>query len=252
MISGVFEAVNGSLNEELQLSIITNNLANIGVAGYKKDRLSFSNLLRGQLVVGGTEVAGSNIIQDQQLYRRTVKLQPDFSQGTLKNTGNPLDLAIAGEAFFKISTPEGIRYTRKGVFHLNEQGMLATSENNLVLGDNGPINVPDGALVVDKEGGISVDGALVDTLDLVAFERPENLEKEGNSLFRAGADPLNESEPNEQTEIMQGYLEEANVLAAEELIRMLRAERSYEAHQKIIRALYDIDTKAINDTGRVR
>jgi flagellar basal-body rod protein FlgG len=252
MISGMFEAINGSLNEELQLSIITNNLANIGVAGFKKDRLSFANIMRASLMVGDSEVTGGNIIQDHQLYRRTVKLEADMRQGTLKHTGNQLDFAISGEGFFKISTPHGIRYTRRGVFHLNEQGMIATSEDYLLLGNNGPISVPNGELVVDKNGGISVDGDRVDTVDLVAFDQPENLEKEGNSLFRLGKDPAEERAPNEQAQVIQGYLEEANVLAAEELIWLLRTERSYEAHQKIIRALHDIDTKAINDAGRVR
>ena len=157
MISGMLEAVNGSLNEELQLSIITNNLANIGVAGFKKDRLSFATELRNQLRDGG-ETQAANFVQDQQLYRRTVTLEADLSQGTLQHTGNPLDLAISGEAFFKISTPDGIRYTRNGVFHLNEQGMIVTSEGYLVLGENGPINVPEGELVVDERGGVSVRG----------------------------------------------------------------------------------------------
>jgi len=251
MISGIFEAVNGSLNEQLQLSVITNNLANIGAAGFKKDRLSFATVLRGRMM-GGGEGSGSDIVQDQQLYRRTVRLHPDMSQGALKHTGNPLDLAISGEAFFKISTPQGIRYTRKGVFQLNEQGMLVNSEGHFVLGQNGPINVADGELVVEKSGGVFVDGAQVDSLDLVAFDRSENLEKEGNSLFRPVGKFADEKEPSEQTDIMQGYLEEANVLAAEELVNLLRTERSFEAHQKIIRALHDIDIKAINDTGRVR
>ena len=251
MISGMLEAVNGSLNEELQLSIITNNLANIGVAGFKKDRLSFATELRNQLREGG-ETQAANFVQDQQLYRRTVTLEADLTQGTLQHTGNPLDLAISGEAFFKISTPDGIRYTRNGVFHLSEQGMIVTSEGHLVLGENGPVSVPEGELVVDERGGVSVGGEQVDTLALVAFVQSEKLEKEGQSLFRQSGDLAQERAPGEPTEIMQGYLEEANVFAAEELIMMLRTERSYEAHQKIIRALFDIDTKAINDTGRVR
>ena len=109
MISGIFEAVNGSLNEELQLSIVTNNLSNIGTVGFKKDRLSFASVLRARLTQGGSEASGANIVQDHQLYRRTVRLEADMSQGPLKHTGNPLDLAISGEAFFKISTPQGPR-----------------------------------------------------------------------------------------------------------------------------------------------
>ena len=253
MISGIYEAVNGSLNEELQLTIITNNLANIGVVGFKKDRLSFANQLRSSLLGGSSEASGSSIVQDQQLYRRSVKLIPDMSQGTLKHTGNSLDLAISGEGFFKISTPHGIRYTRKGVFHLNDQGMIVTSEDQfLLLGKGGPISVNSGELLVDKNGVVSVAGDEVDTLDLAAFDELENLVKEGNSFFRMGKEPAEEREPNPETDIMQGYVEEANVAVAEELVRLLRTERSYEAHQKIIRALHEIDIKAINDAGRIR
>jgi len=205
------------------------------------------------LMGGGSETSGAGIVQDQQLYRRSVKLIPDMSQGTLKHTGNSLDFAISGEGFFKISTPQGIRFTRKGVFHLNDQGMIVTAEDQfLLLGKSGPISVPDGDLVVDKRGAVTVAGDEVDTLDLVAFEEIDDLVKEGNSFFRMGNEPAEEREANEETEIMQGYVEEANVSAAEELVRLLRTERSYEAHQKIIRALHDIDSKAINDAGRIR
>jgi flagellar basal-body rod protein FlgG len=130
--------------------------------------------------------------------------------------------------------------------------IVTAGDQFMLLGKSGPISVPDGDLVVDKRGVVTVAGAEVDTLDLVAFEEPDDLVKEGNSFFRMGNEPAEEREADEETEIMQGYVEEANVSAAEELVRLLRTERSYEAHQKIIRALHDIDSKAINDAGRIR
>ncbi|MBW1980672.1 MAG: flagellar basal-body rod protein FlgF [Deltaproteobacteria bacterium] len=252
MISGIYEAINGSLNEELQLSIISNNLANINVPGYKKDRLSFHILMRDQLRQMNGEQAGAEVIQDQQLYRRFVSVQVDTSQGTLKYTGNPLDLAISGRGFFKISTDYGIRYTRKGTFQVNGDSMLVTSDGGLVLGKNGPINIPEGEISVDKTGQITVDGDAIDTLEVVVFDNPEYLQKEGGSLFRATADMM-ENRPSEtETSIEQGYVEEANVKATAEMVRMLETVRAYESYQKIIRALHEINSKAINDFGRLR
>jgi flagellar basal-body rod protein FlgG len=252
MVSGLLEAINGSLNEELQLAVITNNLANVGVAGFKKDLLSFATLLRSRIGGTGAGASAGEIVQDQQLYRRTVKVGVDMSQGTLKHTGSVLDLAISGEGFFKIGTPRGIRYTRCGSFTVSEPGVIVTENGHFLLGRGGPISVSGTEVFVDREGRVSVDGSMVDTLDLVAFDRPERLEKDGDALFRQGAVPVTERMPGEETAVQQGYLEEANVTATEEMVKMLKTVRAYESYQKIIRALNDIDRKAINDLGRVK
>lgn len=252
MISGLFEAINGSLNEELRLSVITNNLANVNVAGFKKDRLSFANVLRAELAGGENPVSGAETIQEQELYRRKVRITADMSQGTLRHTGNPLDLAISGKGFFKISAPQGVRYTRRGIFTRNTDGMIVTSAGHFLLGKGGPINAADGEVQVDKGGQVFVEGNLVDTLDLVECAKPEHLEKEGDSLFREGAIPVEIGELSAETAVAQGYLEESNVQATEAMVEMLETVRAYESCQKIIRALHDIDSKAINDVGRTR
>jgi len=255
VISGSFEAINASRNEELHLSIISNNLANISVAGFKKDRLAFESLLRNQLNSEVPESPGGQVVQDLQLYRRLVKVSTDLGQGNLRQTGNPLDLALSGPGFFKVNTPQGVRYTRNGSFKLTQDGMIVTQSGAPVLGKSGPINASNasgGEITVDEQGAVFVDGNLVDTLSLATFAPSVRLEKEGNSLYRPGPDAVEGTKGEGETVVGQGYLEESNVQATEELVQMLYTVRAYESYQKMIRSLADMDSKAVNDAGRLR
>jgi flagellar basal-body rod protein FlgF len=252
VISGSFEAINASRNEELRLSIISNNLANISVAGFKKDRLAFESSLRNQLNSEVPENPGGQVVEDLQLYRRLVKVSTDLGQGNLRQTGNPLDLALSGPGFFKVNTPQGVRYTRNGSFKLTQQGMIVTQSGAPVLGKSGPINASGGEITVDEQGAVFVDGNLVDTLSLATFAPSERLEKEGNSLYRPDPDAVEGTKGEGETVVGQGYLEDSNVQATEELVQMLYTVRAYESYQKMIRSLADIDSKAVNDAGRLR
>ena len=252
MISGSFEAINASRNEELHLSIISNNLANISVAGFKKDRLAFESFLRNQLNSEVPESPGGQVVEDLQLYRRLVKVSTDLGQGNLRQTGNPLDLALSGPGFFKVNTPQGVRYTRNGSFKLTQDGMIVTQSGAPVLGKSGPINASGGEITVDEQGAVFVDGNQVDTLSLATFAPSERLEKEGNSLYLPGPDAVEGTKGEGETVVGQGYLEDSNVQATEELIQMLYTVRAYESYQKMIRSLADLDSKAVNDAGRLR
>jgi flagellar basal-body rod protein FlgG len=252
VISGSFEAINASRNEELRLSIISNNLANISVAGFKKDRLAFESLLRNQLNSEVPESPGGQVVEDLQLYRRLVKVSTDLGQGNLRQTGNPLDLALSGPGFFKVKTPQGVRYTRNGSFKLTQDGMIVTQSGAPVLGKSGPINASGAEITVDEQGAVFVDGNLVDTLSLATFAPSERLEKEGNSLYRPGPDAVEGTKGEGETVVGQGYLEDSNVQATEELVQMLYTVRAYESYQKMIRSLADMDSKAVNDAGRLR
>ena len=252
MISGSFEAINASRNEELHLSIISNNLANINVAGFKKDRLAFESFLRNQLNSEVPESPGGQVVQDLQLYRRLVKVSTDPAQGNLRQTGNPLDFALSGPGFFKVNTPQGVRYTRNGSFKLNQDGTIVTQSGAPVLGKSGPINASGGEVTVDEQGAVSVDGNLVDTLSVATFGPTASMEKEGNSLYRLGPNTAEGKSQEGEAVVEQGYLEESNVQATEELIQMLYTVRAYESYQKMIRSLADIDSKAVNDAGRLK
>ncbi|MBW2125809.1 MAG: flagellar hook-basal body complex protein [Deltaproteobacteria bacterium] len=161
-MQGMLEAVRGCLKEELRMDVIANNLANASVPGFKKDRVSFQNLLIQQSM--GAQQVNAPVNRNS-----LVHVAPDLSQGDLRFTGNMLDFAINGKGFFKVMTPNGIRYTRKGNFTLDTTGNLITQEGYQVLGKGGTINVMNKQVEVDDRGRVLVDGSELDQLDIVSF-----------------------------------------------------------------------------------
>lgn len=245
---GMLEAVRGCLKEEIRMDVISNNLANATVVGFKKDRISFQNLLSEHESTGPKGTADpSNPPQPPSL----VRVETDLSQGVIRHTGNDLDLAISGRGFFKVMTPDGIRYTRKGSFSLDAQGNLITQEGHPVLGKNGVINIGNQGIVVDKEGRIFSDGSEVDRLDLVEILKPAYLEKEGASFFKKSPEGV-ESTVSTDVSVRQGYIEEANVNVSEEMVNMIHCMRAFESYQKAVQVLDRLDGKATNEVGRLR
>lgn len=247
MLSGMLDAVRGCLKEEMRMDVISNNLANSTVIGFKKDVISFQDLLDEANGNAVPQSSGGPGPVDSSL----VRIQTDMSQGDVRLTGNSLDFAINGEGFFKVDTPDGIRYTRKGNFSLNREGDVVTQEGHRVLGEGGPINIPEGRINVNDRGVIAVDGTEVGRLDVVNFENSANLVKEGGGFYR---NDLNEpeAEPPGDTKIQQEYLELSNVTVAEEMIQMIHSLRAFESYQKSIQILDGINNRAINEVSRLR
>ena len=241
MIAGMIDAVRACLKEELRMDVITNNLSNAATVGYKKHRIAFQDALSGAQgadpSVWSTD-SGENIVGH-------------LSPGDVRSTGNPLDLVIHGRGFFKVQTPEGVRYSRKGNFTLDPQGFLVTQQNHYVLGEGGPIQVPTGAITVGPLGAVHVNNEEQGRLDLVDFERPEALEMVGQALF---ANPSGEPEIglDFQSRIEQGYTEQSNVEVAEEMVHMIHSLRAFESYQKVIQVLDELNNRAINEVSRVR
>lgn len=245
-MQGMLEAVRGCLKEELRMDYISNNLANATTAGFKKDRISFQNFLL-QAGEGKKSAKGSPPNPDANL----VRVVTDLGQGEIHSTGNDLDFAICGKGFFKINTPAGIRYTRKGNFALDRDGYLITQQGNRVMGKSGAINLLGDRIQVDDQGRILVDDAQVNQLDVVDLSDPESLTKEDALLFAASPDNA-EVPIAAQTSIKQGYVEESNVNVSEEMVNMIHCMRAFESYQKAIQVLDKLDTKAANEVGRLR
>ena len=247
MINGILDASRGCLKEETRLDIISNNLANTNVIGFKKDRISFQELL--------TQVGPDGILKNSTSSDPTesalISIQTDLSEGDLRSTGNSLDFAIHGNGFFKVDTPGGIRYTRKGNFRLDTQGDLITQEGYRVLGKSGSITIYGNEISIDRRGYISVDGAEVGQLDVVDFENYKKLVKEGGGFFRNKLDTPEKAAPSD-TMVKQGYLELSNVNIAEEMVQMIHSLRAFESYQKAIKVLDGINNKAINEVSRLR
>src|SRR6185312_13815282 len=163
----------------------------------------------------------------------------NFEQGALDPTGNPLDLALQGNAFFTIGTPQGVRYTRDGNFERDAQGILRTQDGNVVLGQNGPITIPPtGTVQVDSDGTINVKQdnpqsvQRVDQLILTQFANPFQLRPEGaNRFVDYGAQP---SANTTTTTVQQGMLEKSNADIITSMVGLITNERWFDANEKSI------------------
>lgn len=229
-------AANGLLRQEQRFNLIANNLSNIQTAGFKKDVPVFSKVL-----AQSAEQLGSGVNQSSVTI---------FQQGDLQRTGNDLNLAIEGEGFFKVQTPWGVRYTRNGNFALNQAGVLVDGNGFSVLGGREEISLREGkTILVQPNGTVQVDGREVDRISVVTFADPQTMQKEGHTYFRA-AEGQEEIEAA-SSRVVQGSLESANVNGIEEMIRLIDAQRSFEACQKVIQAQDELNGKAVNELGRV-
>lgn len=215
--------------------LIANNLSNAQTVGFKREIPVFQNILSR-----ATE-SFRNAQND------TMKIS--FLPGPLQKTGNDLDLAIEGEGFFKVKTPNGVRYTRSGNFGLNKDKVLINADGFPVLGQRAEITLTGKKIAVGANGSISVDGNEVDQIAVVTFPDLNVLQKEGRTLLK------NESPEKEmkapQSQVVQGALEASNVNAVEEMINLMDSYRTYESCLKIIQADNSLDSKAVNEVGRV-
>jgi len=245
MLHGMVDSVKACLKEELRMDVISNNLANSSVCGYKKYRISFQDALNAES--GGSEPAP---VDSSPGGNGLVRTEIDFTQGDFRSTGNELDLAIHGEGFFKVQTAEGVRYTRKGNFTLDTQGFLVTQNGDRVLGQGGPIQIPGKQIEINGMGGITADGEEAGTLDLIAFDDTVKLVADGKAMF---ANPSGEPEVDLPfiSRVKQGAIELPNVEIAEEMVSMIHCMRAFESYQKVIRILDEVNQRAINDVSRI-
>jgi flagellar basal-body rod protein FlgF len=244
MDSGYYAACAGLAAQTQALELVANNLSNLGTAGYRGEQATFRSLVAG----GGT--AGSNplnaAVNDFGVLGGS---RIDLSSGSLTATGNPLDLAVAGSGFFVVQSANGQLYTRKGGFHVTPTGALVTAQGDAVLGQQGPIVLPNGALAVSGDGTISVDGAVVDQLRLAEFSPNTSLTAIGNSLYAAAS---GSALPPADSSVRQGMLENSNVSPVESVVQLITIQRNAEMMQRAL-TLFDsqFNQTAVQDLPRV-
>ena len=256
MIRGLYTGASGMLVEMARTDVISNNMANVNTTGFKKDRAIFRafpemniHRIHDPVPVGIDKVVdprpfigmlGTGVMLDE--------INTDFAQGSFKTTSNPLDLAIRGEGFFQVQTPDGIRYTRDGSFTLNRDRYIVTKDGYYVLGNNGPVQLTqEGDIVISEQGEIFVNEEYVDRLNTVTFVETNQLQKQGDNMYISDMPPI----PLQYVQIAQGALEEANVNIVSEMVYLISAFRAYEANQKVIQTHDATLDKAVNDVGRV-
>ena len=246
MIRSLWTARTGLDAQQTQLDVISNNLANVSTNGFKRQRAVFEDLLYQTMrQPGAQQTAESQISSGLQVGNgtRVVATERIFTQGSLQQTGNSLDVAIQGNGFVPIQLEGGdTGYTRDGSFQLNNAGQIVTASGYLV---GGGITIPQDALsiTIGKDGTVSVlpPGNTIQEVGqmlLATFINPGGLQSVGENLYRetASSGVANEQPPgtNGVGVFNQGYVETSNVNVAEELVSMIITQRAYEINSRAI------------------
>lgn len=282
MIRGLYTGASGMDAQMHKMDALTNNLANVDVTGYKKDvsvQKAFPELMLRRMnddgmykyPFGSTDNGhyvgklGTGVEQNE--------VHTIFSQGALKQTDNQFDVALEDKGFMAIDTPDGERYTRNGSFILGKEGLLLTKEGFPVKGENGPIQIKKNNFIIDASGRVFQsntyagdklrlvsqtenewrDIELVDQLKLVDFRRPDYLQKQGSSFWKANeqSGEARLLEGGERPAVRQGFVEASNVNPVTQMVRLIEVNRNYEANQKTIQTQDSLLGKLINEAIRV-
>ncbi len=242
MIRGLYTAAAGMNAQQHQIDVTSNNIANVNTTAFKQDRAEFQDLMYQSLnfTAGSTSESTSNPTGiDVGLGVRVAGIQKNFIQGSLKQTGNPLDIAIEGNGFLEITLPNGeSSYSRNGALKVDNEG-------NLVNGQGYPlaqgITIETGAtnISISENGLISYDLNGVATqagpIQIFDFINTAGLSPQGNSLFTATGTSGEAVEiENTNVKIRQGMLESSNVQLVNEMVDLITAQRAYEANSKSI------------------
>lgn len=247
MFRSLWIAKTGLDAQQVQLDAISHNLANVATNGFKRSHAQFEDLLYQNLrQAGGLSTAQTQLPTGLQLGTgvRPVATSRIFTQGTLQQTGNELDMAIDGRGFFTVQLPDGtMAYTRDGSFRMDAQGQLVTPNGTLL---SPPITLPQNTqtVTVGRDGVVSVQvlgqpaPVQVGQLQLASFLNPAGLDPRGQNLFvetaASGAPTLATPGLNGTGLINQGYVESSNVNVVEELVAMIQTQRAYEVNSRAI------------------
>ncbi len=252
-MESIYSLLSAMKGQQRQLDAVSNNLANVNTTGYKGDKVLFReyyNEFTGQDLESDEERFAhdefiSPLSRGSTSFVMPDHVSPSMSQGMFKSTQNPFDLAIRSDGFFVIDTPYGSRYTRNGQFLKDSEGYLINNSGHKVLGKKGHIKVEGNVFSVGQDGAVLVDGKEVDSLRIVSFPEPTRLTKLGNSYWVPSS---TEQKPKEleSAVVHQGTLEGSNVDSVQEMVKMITVNRSYEASQKVMRSIDELDDKSIS------
>ena len=259
MIRSLWTSATGMQAQELNIDVISNNLANVNTSGFKKSRAEFQDLLYESLrPAGAASSADTTIPTGVQLGHgaRPSAVQKMFSQGDFQNTENELDWAIEGDGFFQIELPNGeTSYSRCGEFKLDADGRIVNADGFLLVPQ---LTVPTDtvSITVGMDGTVSVIQAddpipsEIGTIQLARFVNPGGLRSMGRNLFvpteGSGDEIIGTPGQDGFGTIAQGFLEMSNVSVVDEMVNMITAQRAYETNSKVIQTADDMLQMANN------
>jgi flagellar basal-body rod protein FlgF/flagellar basal-body rod protein FlgG len=245
MDSGYYAAFAGLVARTQALDTAASNLSNAQTAGYRAEREYFRSVLLdplgGDSQLGGT-VNNFGVLGGDHL---------DMSQGILTSTGNALDLAIEGQGFFAVQTPNGVRYTRDGSFHRTRDGQLVTAAGEAVLSTQGrPIPIPPGEVSVGADGAVSVGGGTVAAVGVFTFPAGTQLTPEGKNRYLPPASV--QATPSLGATVHQGALEAANQDVIQGSLDLIMMQRQAETMQRALTIFHtEFNKTAAEDIPRV-
>jgi flagellar basal-body rod protein FlgF len=241
MDAGIFSAVSGSLAAQTRLDALANNLANANTAGFKAERVLQRAERAGEIAPAATAVA-TPITREH--------VETDFSQGPINKSGNPLDVALAGDGFLVVKTERGERLTRSGSLSIDSAGYLATADGNRIQGTSGDIRIPESPVVIAADGSVRAGEQRVGQLRLVTVDDPAQLVRESGTRFAPGNQVPADAAPG-SVRVVQGAIEGANLAPVEGLVALIETVRGFETYMRAAERLDQVTAKAISDVGRV-
>jgi len=243
MIKGLYRSASAMLPQIKRQEVVANNLANASAPGFKRDTLFTKELSRAEIKHSPKKADWQTPMIDQ-VYTR-------YDQGSLTQTGNPLDIGLEGDGFMVFDDGQGNNVlSRAGNLTVNPEGLIVNPDGQPLLSDGGPIEVGGGDVSINETGQVQVNGSVVANIRLVDVEDKSVLVKIGKTSFMLPQDI--EPIPAVNVTLRQGYVESSNVNVIQEMIGMITSYRSFEADAKAVQAQDDSLEKLMNNVGRVR
>src|SRR6266481_5409767 len=247
MLRALYSSAAGMQSQQLNLDVISNNLANVNTTGFKRSKIEFQDLLYQNTSVAGAEQGnGTQLPTGMQVGQgsRAVATSKIFTEGELTQTGERLDIAIQGDGFFEVQMPDGTKaYTRDGALKTASDGRITTSDGLPLQGGFQPIPSGTTSISISPTGEVTTttpSGSQNFRVQLVRFANPAGLDSLGRNLYRettaSGNAELGNPGENGFGDLAQGYLEMSNVKVVEEMVNMIVAQRAYEINAKAVQA----------------
>lgn len=246
-----------SMHQDMaRMERVAMNMTNALTPAYKREMsVARANSVIGGLSGPGAQSFGSlwdagmaaSLNGSGSTDRTQLETRLDMRAGTLKSTGQPLDLALSGPGFFEVQTEQGPAYTRQGNFRMDQRGRIVTAQGYPLMGKGGDIFVATAKPAIDAAGNIVEDKRPVGQLKVVQFDQPDTLRRLGDGLFAEGAGMR--QLPDAEVQVRQGFLENANVSSVHEMVEMMQTMRHFESMQKVTQAYDDMVGNAIRKLG---
>lgn len=248
MIRSFYTATSGVITENKNLTVRSNNIANVNTAGFKKDTPlteSFANMLLTRI-----STADSGVIGDGDFMNISRGVSTDYTQGAFDETGRELDFAILGEGYFVTQDEDGNRYlTRDGAFYLDDEGYLCHVRGGQILSEDGePIQLTDGdSFSVTNRGEIIEDGAVVAQLAVATTEQPDTLVKVNEGLWAYPDDAQNA----ENAAVLWKTLERSNVNITQEMSDVIASTRHFQTCSQVMKMIDELTQKTVTEIAKI-